>query len=293
MRLKARGVRRLAHYYAWHAKKCLNVYRIGRIMRSMHKGIGKVRLPALISEYARLDGRSRNTIAWYARNAREAGKMPTTKRGRGAAYMGVREAVNLILACNCTEDPKEGANVIEKYRSYEVSWSLIGSRRDPELALDKELDEIKNSNIREIAMQPNLGKVLEKLIHLTPKLFGTLYKNMQHLDPERNCKEIFTEIATTHNISLSIEEHAVILKIKAHSLRVIVDRFEKNSVEIMYTDDMDKQMPKSFGPPTEFRHVKTTLRFGLFLGLAKLFFEDSMQFPDELIPQSIGGGGDG
>ena len=252
-----------------------------------------VRLPALITEYAKLDGRPRSTISWYARLAREAGKMPTTKRGQGAAHMGVREAVNLILACNGAEDPKEGANAIERLRSYEVSWSLTGSQRDLELAMDRELDEIKNPDIREIAMQPNLGKVLEKLIHLTPNLFGTLYKNMQHLDPERNCKDIFTEIATTHNISLSIEEHAVLLKIKVHSLHVIIDRLEKNSVEIMYTDDLDKYAIKYSGPPTEFRHVETTLRFGLFLGLAKLFFEDSMQFPDELIPQSKDGGGDG
>ncbi len=253
-----------------------------------------VRLPALITEYAKLDGRPRSKIAWYARLAREAGKLPTSKRGRGASEMGVREAVNLILACNCAEDPKEGANVIEKYRSYEVYAEIIGSQLDLVLALERELDEIENSDIREIALEPNLGKALEKLIHLTPSLFKTLYKNMQYVHPEKNDKERFIEIAMTHNISLSIEEHNATLNIKEHALSIRVDRLDKNSIEIMYTDNLDEQIKKNyFGPATEFRHVKTTLKFGVFLGLAKLFFEDSMKFPDELIPQSIGGGGDG
>jgi hypothetical protein len=274
-------------------QKVLRAYRSRRIVRGTHKGVGMVRLPALITEYARLDGRPRSTIAWYARLAREAGKLPTTKRGRGAAEMGVREAVNLILACNCAEDPKEGANVIKKYRSYEVYAEAIGSKSDWEL--QKEIDEIENSDIREIALEPNLGKALEKLIYLTPSLFKTLYKKMQHFEPEKSDKEIFTKVVMTHNISLSINEHDVHLILKEHALSVILDRLEKNSIDIMYTDDLDKQIEKRYfrEPGTKFRHVETTLGFGVFLGLAKLFFEDSMQFPGELIPQSEDEAGDG
>jgi hypothetical protein len=271
----------------------LRAYRSRRIVRVTHKGVGMVRLPALITEYARLDGRPRSTIAWYARLAREAGKLPTTKRGRGAAEMGVREAVNLILACNCAEDPKEGANVIKKYRSYEVYEKNIGSEID--WWLDKEIDEIENSDIREIALEPNLGTALEKLIYLTPSLFKTLYKMNQHFDPEKSDKERFTDIAATHNISLSIKEDEVKIKIKEHASVMIEDRFEKNNIEIMYVEDQYKQFSKMYTrePVTKFRHVETTLGFGVFIGLAKLFFEDSMKFPDELIPQSEDEVGDG
>ena len=263
-------------------------------MRSMHKGIGKVRLPALISEYARLDGRSRNTIAWYARNAREAGKMPTTKRGRGAAYMGVREAVNLILACNCAEDPKEGANAIERFRSYEpfvYNDILYNDIRGKE-----ELDKIENCDIREIGLERDLGKALEKLIHLTPRLFETLDETLKYWRPERSVKERFIEITASYEIRLTLDKYSATISLSEEPFYVRdIPNFEiKNIVKIYYCAAGMKQLRKiQFEHTPNFRSVEVRLGFGFFLGLAKLFFEDSMQFPDELLPQSKDGGGDG
>lgn len=75
------------------------------------------RLPALVSAYAELDGRPRKSIEWYARVARENGKIASAKRGAGAANMNARDAVNLILACNCAEEAKDAPIVIDQLRS--------------------------------------------------------------------------------------------------------------------------------------------------------------------------------
>jgi len=270
-------------------QKPLRADKLARIMRGTHKGVGMVRLPALITEFARLDGRPRSTIAWYARLAREAGKMPTTKRGQGAAHMGVREAVNLILACNGAEDPKQGANAIERFRSYTPYLYEVGGK-------EKEgLDEIENCDIRDIGLEPNLGKALEKLIHRTPSLFKTLNKNSKYRHTKISTKNLFFEIKTSLFISLSLKEGQTIIRLSEASFYSYdIPHFEKNNTTIYYCDDVEKRLNQMlFGPVTNFRSVEVNLEFGVFLGLAKLFFEDSMEFPDELIPQSKGGGGDG
>ena len=237
-----------------------------------------VRLPALITEYAKLDGRPRSTIAWYARLAREAGKLPTTKRGLGASHMGVREAVNLILACNGAEDPKEGAGAVDRFRSCKgVSYDL---------------EDIEDEEMREIGLQSTFGQALEELIRQTPYLFGTFDEGLSLTHPTLSINERFHIVKTSPCVK--IEDGSAWISIGAPYFNYYDSEFlRKNRLTVDYYEEL---RPISeidlLKKPANLRETDVSLRFGIFMGLAKLFFEDSMQFPDELIPQSIGGGGD-
>ena len=82
------------------------------------------------------------------------------------------------------------------------------------------------------------------------------------------------------------------------SARWTCDRYDrnlpnKNILRVNYYEDFkDISVIDNQTAFVNLRETDVSLRFGIFMGLAKLFFEDSMQFPDELIPQSIGGSGD-
>ncbi len=240
-----------------------------------------VRLPALITEYAKLDGRPRSTIAWYARLAREAGKLPTTKRGLGAAHMGVREAVNLILACNGAEDPKEGADAVDRIRFYK-------GIRD-----DFDFEQLEDDEMREIGLEPTFGKALEELIRCAPYLFRTFDEGLSLTHPTLSINERFHIVKKSPCVK--IEDGSAWMSIGAPYFNYYDDLFlRKNRLTVNYYEEL---RPISaidlLKKPANLRETDVSLRFGIFMGLAKLFFEDSMQFPDELVPQSKDGGGDG
>ena len=240
-----------------------------------------VRLPALITEYARLDGRSRNTIAWYARLAREAGKLPTSKRGRGASQMGVREAVNLILACNGVEDPKQGADAVDRIRSYKG------------FPYDFDFEELEDDGMREIGLEPTFGKALEELIRRAPYLFKTFDEGLSLTHPSLSINDRFHIIKKTSCVK--IEDSYALISINSKIFNHYdSDLYKKNSLTVGYYEKLkpinDIDILKA---PGNLRETDVSLRFGIFMGLANLLLEDSMQFPDELIPQSNDGGGDG
>jgi hypothetical protein len=74
------------------------------------------RLPALIDAYAAFDGRDHATIKLIARTIREAGLIPTTKRGSGASTMSEREVVNLLLGANGAEAPVAAPQAVDRLR---------------------------------------------------------------------------------------------------------------------------------------------------------------------------------
>ena len=224
------------------------------------------RLPALVTTYAECDGRSRKTIDWYARVARESGKLPTGKRGVGAAHMGVREAVNLILACNGAEEAKDGPRAIEKFRLYEP---------DP---FSPTPEEIEDDEMREIGLQPTFGDALEELIRLTPYLFKIFDEDLIHDFPEISAKERFLIIKGQDCVTIEKDMATIAFR-------------RTEYISIVYCQK--GKIWESFPRISDFREATISLKFGVFLGLAKLFFEDLLQFPDELSPQSKDGGGDG
>lgn len=77
------------------------------------------KLPALISALDLTSQRERSTIEHIARVIREAGFIPTTKRGPGASDMGAREAANLLLAVAGSDLPKDAPIAVDSLRSLE------------------------------------------------------------------------------------------------------------------------------------------------------------------------------
>lgn len=74
------------------------------------------KLPALVSAVSVASDRDRSTIEHIARVIREAGLIPTTKRGPGAAEMGAREAANLLLGVAAADVPRAAPETIASLR---------------------------------------------------------------------------------------------------------------------------------------------------------------------------------
>ena len=79
------------------------------------------RLPALIDAFAACDERDRGTIEHFARVIREAGHLPTTKRGVGAAEMGPTEAAMLMIAINASDAPRSAPEAVQAFR--QLPWT--------------------------------------------------------------------------------------------------------------------------------------------------------------------------
>ena len=77
--------------------------------------------PSLITAYSRSDGRDFTAIQHFARTIREAGLIPTTKRGRGAAPVTEREAVNLLLAANGADSAPDAPRAVRRIRMFRQS----------------------------------------------------------------------------------------------------------------------------------------------------------------------------
>lgn len=117
------------------------------------------KLPALVTALSKCDERERTTLDHYARVIREAGLIPTTKRGSGAAEMTFREAANLLIAANTADTPKAAPLIVPQYRA------LIGqnySATDEFHGVFGEVNEAKN-----------FGDALEALIAGMPEVIVT------------------------------------------------------------------------------------------------------------------------
>ena len=77
------------------------------------------RLPALLDKYQKLDGRDYSVLQNLARTIREAGFIPTTKRGSGASLMSEREVVNLILGVNGSDTAMDAPEAVRRLRGLE------------------------------------------------------------------------------------------------------------------------------------------------------------------------------
>lgn len=119
------------------------------------------RLPALLEAIAKVDGRERATIDHYARLIREAGLIPTTKRGVGASAMTVREAANLLIGLNAAETPKDAPSSVIRVRSLLANAGFVARwlRQSEWSPVFEGLREART-----------FGDALERLIDATPAL---------------------------------------------------------------------------------------------------------------------------
>jgi hypothetical protein len=118
------------------------------------------KLPALISTLSRHDERDRPTLEHIARTVREAGYIPTTKRGIGASGMTTEAAVNLFLGLNGCDAPKDAARAVERFRSLRPRGLT--------------LSESEQDALRKVGTAENFGIALEYLIDGTPSISKSL-----------------------------------------------------------------------------------------------------------------------
>lgn len=130
-----------------------------------------MKLPALVKALAEVDEREEATLNHVARLIREAGHLPTTKRGPGSANMGPREMANLLIAANGTDLPRNAPNAVTQFRSLSVrEWAgtLCGS-----------------DYLAGLAEAPTFGEALDLLIAGTRDFpSATLYEAARARHPE-------------------------------------------------------------------------------------------------------------
>lgn len=129
------------------------------------------KLPALVTEVARIDGRARETVDHIARVIRERGYITTGKRGGGAAEMTAREAANLLIALNGADSPKEGPAAIDRFRSLRA-WAVLGRGSAGNAQLDKY--DTYPTAIRNVMDVHTFGEALDSLIEDVPDLVAAL-----------------------------------------------------------------------------------------------------------------------
>jgi hypothetical protein len=116
------------------------------------------KLPALVSALAECDGRDRATLEHIARVIREAGYIPTTKRGAGAAEMTAREAANLFIGANGCDAPKDAPLAIDRFRSLVMHDAYVRDRTEVETF--KQIAEASNFGVALEALIDGMGEVL-------------------------------------------------------------------------------------------------------------------------------------
>jgi hypothetical protein len=119
------------------------------------------RLPALIDALSACDPRERKSLDHIARVIREAGHIPTTKRGGGAAEMHAREAANFLIAANGAEQPKDAAFAVDRFRT---------------LVRFAPLNNTGSETLSKVYAAETFGAALEKLIEGTDELWLSLVR---------------------------------------------------------------------------------------------------------------------
>ncbi|MCM5558079.1 hypothetical protein [Pleomorphomonas sp. JP5] len=142
------------------------------------------KLPALVTALTEVDGRDRPTIDHYARTIREAGFIPTGKRGVGAAEMDVRAAANLLIALNCGSDAKQAAERVAFFRAF-----ILNDASDPQ----------GFRTFQAINSAQNFGEALELLIGGVPEI---ILRGVRYIDekwPEKS--DEFRQIAKSRMLA--------------------------------------------------------------------------------------------
>jgi hypothetical protein len=174
------------------------------------------KLPALISTLSRHDERDRSTLEHIARTIREAGHIPTTKRGIGASGMTTEAAANLFLGLNGCEAPKDAARAVERFRSLRLR----------ELTLQESEQDV----LRKVATAENFGIALEHLIDGSPSISKSL---CGFLDAglEERVSTAYKQDLLNLNWRLLPIQFDVVLQRHPYGAQVILKVFRKRSAD--------------------------------------------------------------
>lgn len=124
------------------------------------------KLPALVTALAEVDGRDRKSVEHIGRTIREAGYIPTGKRGSGASEMTAREAANFLIALNGADTPKDGPLAIDRFRSLRQFYG--GASKDFRAYVDS--FEGQPEAMQDVADCRTFGEALESLVAGVPTL---------------------------------------------------------------------------------------------------------------------------
>jgi hypothetical protein len=124
------------------------------------------KLPTLVTVLADVDGRERQAVEHIGRTIREAGYIPTGKRGGGAAEMTAREAANFIIALNGADSAKECPLAIDRFRS--LRQYMKGTYKEFEQYVESFEDQPEAMQV--VADSRTFGEALEALVEGVPTL---------------------------------------------------------------------------------------------------------------------------
>ena len=209
------------------------------------------KLPALISALAQVDGRERKAVDHIGRTIRERGYITTGKRGHGAAEMTTAEAVNLIIALNGSDSPKEAPIAIDRFRS--LLFQPYASVFDAN-------PETHPQFIKDVMAVHTFGEALEALVDSVPDVAASFWRYMLEAFPQADPDEdssVLMDFIGPHVFGVEVE-------FRRYSARIIVfspsmDGVRRNEFEAFFQQDSDRLMAGFYGNRTSDRRVNVTI----------------------------------
>lgn len=197
------------------------------------------KLPALVSALAEVDGRDRATLDHIARVIREAGYIPTTKRGSGAAEMTAREAVNLLLAANGADVPKDGPIAIDRFRSLRLKFA---NPRETSLP-----------TFQSIAEAPTFGDALEALVEGIPEVLIAGLGFIEQGYTEEKVRRAFQKGLAMHSwdhifaLHVTLRRYTAEIECKTWVGTSVQDAYWRNEFSAHFQVDADRFMEGFYG----------------------------------------------
>ncbi|EPR08449.1 hypothetical protein M527_09885 [Sphingobium indicum IP26] len=213
------------------------------------------KLPALVTALAEVDGRDRKSVEHIGRTIREAGYIPTGKRGSGAAEMTPREASNFIIALNGADTPKDGPIAIDRFRSLRQYYK--GTSKDFRAYVDS--FEGQPEAMQDVADSRTFGEALEALINGVPSLVMSFHHFAKEQYPTNDGSSYWDEKLmsafrlTMFGVEVEFERYAAKIDM------FIMNGSERNvQCEVRFIQDQDRETG-FYGVSWPDRRVRSTI----------------------------------
>lgn len=213
------------------------------------------KLPALITAIAEVDGRDRKSVEHIGRTIREAGYIPTGKRGSGAAEMTAREAANFIIALNGADTPKDGPITIDRFRSLRQWFSGTADDFKAQVAsFEKQPEALQNA-----ADCRTFGDAIEALIDGVPSLVASFYQFACGQFPSSNANHWDTRLLSAlrlgmFGVAITFERYAAKIE-----LYVMFGSERRVQCEIAFMQDEARAETGFYGTNWPDRRVTSTV----------------------------------
>jgi len=182
------------------------------------------KLPALIETLSRHDERDQSTLEHVARTVREAGYIPTTKRGVGASGMTIGAATNLFLALNGCDAPKDAARAVDRFRSLQLrELTAVAPEQD---------------DLQKLLTAETFGVAIERLIDCSNSISKWLCEWLEANFDER-VSEAYKRDLMALNWSLLPIQFDVVLFRHPYGAQITLRRLYKRPASAVVSDDPD------------------------------------------------------